>query len=399
MASKTISNKNAPISINGDMASMIIDRVKKTINYDINIMDENGVIIASSNPNRVGNFHELAYQILSTYSDTLETSDDDEFIGTKNGINTIIKFKGFRVGVLGITGEPDKVRLFIHILKLTVEMMVEREFELHELTLRNSQRSLFENGLMQGSRTEVELIRWATELSIDRSVYRIPIWVKISHELPLTYKSMLLGIISSNKYYTEQDIILQWKDHGLVIFKMMPCDKDKYCEYKDIVCSFLEEFLRKLDSLGLQTQAYVGSFCKRLDKYHEAYKRALWVFGNCSQAKCKVEFFYDYVDEWAKSFIPIQEMHDIYSYFIAESNKKSIEQMIEMEASLSKHNYNFERASQELYIHKNTLFLWMNNLKKMYGINPTKRPSDRSFWGLLCYYLKSQTPAKHPTEP
>lgn len=394
MASETLINKNAPISINGDMASKIIERVKKTIAYDINIMNESGVIIASSNPARVGNFHEIAYRILNTHNDTLETTDDAELIGTKNGINTVIRFKEFKVGVLGITGAPDEVRPFIHVLKLTVETLIEREFHLHEMSLRSSKQSLFESGLLLGSQTEVELVRWATELNIDRTVYRIPIWIKISSEVPLTYKSMLLGAISHNRHFTQKDIILQWKDNGLVIFKMIPCDKDMYCEYKEIIKEFLDEFLKKLDSYGLHTRAFVGTFCKKLGRYHEAYKRALWILGNCPQSTEKVAFFYDYVDEWAKSFVPVHELHEVFSYFIADSSKKSLEQMIEMEASLSECNYNYELASQQLFIHKNTLFSWMNNLKKMYRIEPAKIPSDRAFWGLLCYYLRGQAPGK-----
>lgn len=390
MMSEYMNITNKPVTINRAMAVKIIERLKNSISYDVNIMDESGVIIASTNQQRVGNFHEIAYRILNTTSDTLEAVETDELIGTKNGINTVIKYKAFRVGVLGITGRPDEVRPFIHILKLTVETMIGHEFQLHELTLRNSQRSLFENGLMSGSETEVELVRWATELSIDRSAFRIPIWVKINGDVPLTHKTMLLGAITSNAYYSNQDIILQWKDNGLVIFKELPCTHSAQCEYKGIISSYLDEFLRKLDLYGLEPKAYVGSFTNCLSRYHEAYKRALWVFGNSPKSSNKVAFFYDQIDDWSKSFLPLRELHDIFFFFTQKCSLENKERFIAMEDSLSKNNYNFVQASSELFIHKNTLFHWVNSLKKQLSIDPVKKSSDRSLLKLMCYCLKQQ---------
>lgn len=381
-------NKNAHISINADMAERIIESTRKTVAYDINIMNEEGFIIASSNHQRIGSFHEVAFQILNTQDDTLETIDSEEFIGTRNGINTVLKYKGFQVGVLGITGDPDEVRPLIHILKLAVEAMIASEFQQYEHALRSSQRSMFEGGLLHGSETEVELMRWATELNIDHSAYRIPIWVKIDSEISITCKTMLIGVIAHNQYFSDQDLIMRWESSGLVIFKTMPHQTSGDFRYKHIISEFLEEFLSKLRAIEVHARVYVGTFCKRLERYHEAYKRALWVYSNSPQNNSGIVFFYDYVDDWAKSFIPVQELHDVCGYFISNCDDKLTAKMTTMRNALVNCNYNLGNASQQLYIHKNTLYQWMNNLKNTFSIDPMNKVAERSFWELLCYCLR-----------
>ncbi|NLY08928.1 MAG: hypothetical protein GXZ11_03385, partial [Tissierellia bacterium] len=42
------------------MASQIVNNIKGIINQDLNFMDRRGVIIASTDPNRVNTFHEAA---------------------------------------------------------------------------------------------------------------------------------------------------------------------------------------------------------------------------------------------------------------------------------------------------------------------------------------------------
>ncbi|MEG1594438.1 MAG: sugar diacid recognition domain-containing protein, partial [Oscillibacter sp.] len=45
-------------------AQFIVDEVKRSIQRDINIMDERGVIIASTNAHRISQIHEGARQVL-----------------------------------------------------------------------------------------------------------------------------------------------------------------------------------------------------------------------------------------------------------------------------------------------------------------------------------------------
>ena len=51
--------------IRKDLASGFIERLVNHLDYNINIMDKNGIIIASRDKERVNIFHEAAYRIIS----------------------------------------------------------------------------------------------------------------------------------------------------------------------------------------------------------------------------------------------------------------------------------------------------------------------------------------------
>ena len=49
--------------LENSLAEKLIEQVTKYTSYNVNIMNEQGVIIASRNPERIGKFHEVAWQI------------------------------------------------------------------------------------------------------------------------------------------------------------------------------------------------------------------------------------------------------------------------------------------------------------------------------------------------
>ena len=60
--------------ISKELARRFIERVSKHTDYNINIMDENGIIIASRDPDRIGNYHEIAYRIVHGSEDIMDTT-------------------------------------------------------------------------------------------------------------------------------------------------------------------------------------------------------------------------------------------------------------------------------------------------------------------------------------
>lgn len=80
------------------LACDIVESMKKIINQDINYIDTDGMIIASTNKNRVGTFHGGAKRVLTTKSELI-ISFDDQYEGTKQGINLPVFFQNDIVGV------------------------------------------------------------------------------------------------------------------------------------------------------------------------------------------------------------------------------------------------------------------------------------------------------------
>lgn len=57
--------------LENSLAEKLIEQVTRYTSYNVNIMNEKGVIIASRNPERIGKFHEVAWQIVQGVTDIM----------------------------------------------------------------------------------------------------------------------------------------------------------------------------------------------------------------------------------------------------------------------------------------------------------------------------------------
>ena len=76
-------------------AQQIADTVKEVCGYDINFINDRGLVIASTDPARIGTVHEGGRQVIAR-GETLEVDQDGLLPGTKKGVNIPV----FRSGVL-----------------------------------------------------------------------------------------------------------------------------------------------------------------------------------------------------------------------------------------------------------------------------------------------------------
>ena len=120
------------LSIKKDVAQQIVEAVKDVCSHDINFIDSKGMIFASTNRKRIGDFHEIGLQVIKS-GKTLEVNTDDSFLGTQKGVNIPFIYKNEISAVIGISGEPEEVRKYAYLAqKITSLLLREHELELHE---------------------------------------------------------------------------------------------------------------------------------------------------------------------------------------------------------------------------------------------------------------------------
>jgi carbohydrate diacid regulator len=124
--------------LNNELAKSIVDRTINIIGHNINIMNEQGVIIASGDKKRIGTIHEGAVIALHRKTEfNVEEGQSEKLKGVSPGVNLVIEFQNQIVGVIGITGKPEEVLGFGKLIKLTAEMMIEQEYVMKELEWNN----------------------------------------------------------------------------------------------------------------------------------------------------------------------------------------------------------------------------------------------------------------------
>lgn len=111
-------------------AQQIVETVKDVSGFDINFIDRDGIIFASTDLKRVGDYHEIGFQVVKT-GKTIEVEYDDAFLGTHRGVNLPFVYRGEAIAAIGITGVPDEVRKYVH-LALRITALILREQELDE---------------------------------------------------------------------------------------------------------------------------------------------------------------------------------------------------------------------------------------------------------------------------
>ena len=112
------------MDISHESAMRIVTEMSSIIHHDVNMMDGEGMIIASTDPSRIGTFHGGARELLQSHLDELIVTEDDQFVGARAGINLPLIFEGAVVGVIGITGSRDEVQQYGQIIKKMTEILL-----------------------------------------------------------------------------------------------------------------------------------------------------------------------------------------------------------------------------------------------------------------------------------
>ncbi|WP_319784226.1 CdaR family transcriptional regulator [Oceanisphaera sp. IT1-181] len=139
------------------IAEKIIARTKGLIPYDINVMNKQGIVVASTDASRVGREHQGARWVIEHQeSVTVDLADTRFLAGAKPGVNLPIEYQGNCIGVVGITGDPDRVCELGALLKMTAELLVEQSREKDAaLQLRIEKENCIKQ-LLQGQLDETE---------------------------------------------------------------------------------------------------------------------------------------------------------------------------------------------------------------------------------------------------
>lgn len=368
-----------------DLAEKLIEKLGECTNYNINIMNEKGIIIASKDRSRIGTFHEIAYRIIEEQLEFLEVDNENTFLGVKTGINMALKYKKDIIGVIGLTGEIKEIKPIALIIKKTMETILEYELHKEKIFKRQSAKEKFLYSLLYEEADENHLRQLAHSLGYSDQVMRIPMEIIVENS-KLT--SLLLDKIQKNDMHSKEDITLSNAAGKITIFKSYPEKIQGFFEnYQYFIGEYLHGFLRYTKENQIGFKLYVGSLQINLRNYRDGYQHCLWLEKHIS-AKRNSVFFYDYLDEYLKYQIPLIELHKIFETFSVQYSEDFKETFVKHIESLYYHNYNLLESSKDLYIHKNTLSFRLEKIKGTLGLNPMQNNHDRELMNYLYYYFK-----------
>ncbi len=318
-----------------NQAQTIVDRMMKDIPYNINIMDQTGMIIGSGNKGRIGTLHHGALKAIKQ-GEIVEINKDEEFV--KKGINLPIELNGNIVGVVGISGEVKETRPFGNILKSAVILLIDQSIALEKENLKNNLKQEFFSLMIDSDTTYTkELMNQA-----------------LTYGIQLTKPSQILYVESPNEI--AEDIT-----KSLSSFKM-----SKYS-----LCIVVQE-ADKIEAL----QQTIGN--QYPDAFISISKMNDTISDGILQAKSAMRVLKGvYFNEKAISYSKCEFIADISKLQKNDTKAERLVHSLEKNDELIKTlqvylncNLNANVSANRLMIHRNTLNYRLNKIHNITGKDP-----------------------------
>lgn len=350
--------------LNKELAQEIVDRTMGIIGKNINIMNNRGVIIGSGDPKRIDDVHEGAVIVIKQGTGFEITEKESlRLHGVRPGINLPIFFDGKIMGVIGITGSPDEIRSFGELVRMAAELSLQQAVLMNEIQWDERLKEELVSQIIhsEGKHDSLFLER-AMRLGIDFELARTAIVIMTPD------RKKTFGYLKSR---LQKDDLLLMQHDRIVVLKVVPRDDIDHFIRK-ITETWLNG-LRKNDNM--QVKIGVGQYHEGLAGFKESYRQAVLTLN---------------------SGLKLTPQHDIYLYedyylpvFLLSAAKKGLTEglqpfyknlkdkdvkgeLTESLRALIETNSDMNKASQKLFVHRNTLRYRLDKITEITGKDPRK---------------------------
>lgn len=364
------------------LAQQIVDRTMSIIGHNINVMNAAGTIIGSGDAERIGQKHDGAVLALN-HGDSLELDEQSCQLlqGVKPGINMLLHFKGEVVGVVGVTGNPEHIRAFAQLVKMTAELTIEQASLAEQLQWDRRHQEEFVSAWLNQQLSDSELHDWAQRLSIDLATPRVAVVIELKAESAPVSLNSVRGLVDVLYRSDDKSLVAIMSMNEIVVLKPLRSSSNSDQ-------SVLESIQRRLtanqiDDVRLAIGQRFDS-ALQLPLSYQSAKQVLAV-GRRSHPEQTMLGFSEYrlpvllaplADSWQGEQLA-QAMATLVSADKSGQLVKTLEAYFQA-------NGNANDCANALYIHRNTLRYRLDKISEVTGI------STQDFTGLTELYIASQ---------
>lgn len=169
-------NSDGGSGLSRQSAQAIVEEVGAVVGQNINMMNPDGYIIASTDKERIGSLHEGARKLIQNNLSELYVEQKYATINSRPGINLPIRQGGMLVGVIGITGPYEEVSGYGQVVKKMVEILIRESTQQDERRMRQRVLNRFleewiiGDGLMQPKALEERGFTLGIDIAVSRRV-------------------------------------------------------------------------------------------------------------------------------------------------------------------------------------------------------------------------------------
>lgn len=344
------------MEISTSLATNILIKMKEIIKQDLNYINTKGIIIASTNPERVGNFHEASLVCMRKGKEII-IENDSQYTGSKKGINMPIYFDETIIGVIGITGEKKEVEKYGEIIRMMTGILIkeawikDQDFRKKEITKAFIERIVLE---------------------YDHDIYPISNFI-------FPYIS-IVGKVDKNNFTflddkisnTIRDYFAYDKRHFFTISRNEIIILYHYYKDENIFLSIenLQKILIK--KFNILIKFAIGSPSSNYDELKLSYRNAKEILKISTVFSSKKSIFNYNEMDLELLFINLKKnaIENFKNKVLKSISPKDFEEFSNILAVYEEENGSVIHTAERLFMHKNTLQYKLNKIKRLSGYDP-----------------------------
>lgn len=349
----------------------------------INVMDLDGIIIASTQKERIGTLHAGARLVAQRAEDlAIRRENLSQYPGAREGYNMPLICKGQMIGVIGIFGEPDEILDLGRLLKVYASKYFELEVSMNQKLMDTELKSRLFGLLMTAKEGEgQEEIQAVMEslgirfcypvraLRITREGARpgngreaswglelLEQWLRQAGLLDT--KTDLWGLERTAGYQPGEEGELR---ESIVILKSLP---------GEAAASFMDRLRETAGRLAFPVKISAGKPAKSLGELKGSWRQARWMdrhmdgaFLDLADSSVYVEYMME------RSCMEHGEFLEAYGKRLRlRFGKEELREHLRCALCYYQEQHSVGAAAEKLFIHKNTLQYRMKRLLEAAGL-------------------------------
>jgi len=368
-------------------ATYIVQEISKIIGEKINMMNADGIIIASSDTERIGSFHAAAKELLEQKLQEVIVKSNTEYEGARPGVNLAVNFQDEIVGVIGVTGPYQGVSKYGQIIKKMTEILILDQYykEQSDIDKRIKDRYLDEWMLGDSKNISPQFIKQGNVIQIDITLPRrvMAISFKTAGEHGASEEQRMIA--SSEKII--MDIIHEDKNsislkNGIELLCAVP-------ECLDNSLIKLAEHMKQ----EIETR-YPIKFCCGIDACCEGYMlihnsviKAVKALKTALRSPLRGIRLYESINmEIFQSELSSNIKREYINRIFKGCSLEELENWIGILNIFYEEEGSVISTAQRLYIHKNTLQYKLNKIKDRTGYDPRSIRYSSLFYNAIHFY-------------
>lgn len=333
------------MEISSTLASQIVHAVHEVVKKDINLINPDGIIIGSTDPQRIGVFHAAGAHAVRNAVPVF-VDEEHPFEGARNGINYPIFLNDTPIAAIGITGSPGELKAYGFLVTKITEVFL-KEQQLNEEMMSETRAlhylitSLIRGNIQNFRQLEPLMEKYHLRPSEEYAVLSLQMKdSSLEHALGFYFRSLDLPVCAY--IYPNEWVVLLGR--------------------KDLPRFIPEDFARKFQR---QVWAGLGNFLP-LYQADQSYHNAKLA----RQHAQRRDLEYCDIGNLSMEFVLESIPSDIKGLFSSNTLSALSDKELHILKTYLSCNLSLKEAAGRLYIHKNTLQYQLDRITEKCGLNP-----------------------------